>query len=65
MTEAKSFFAIVELAKYYEHKRRDYHEALTWMDRYLSWDMPLSVKERQNVNRRRKRLLARAGNKEG
>ncbi len=65
MTEAKSFFAVLELAKYYEHRKRDYHAALMWMDRYLSWGMPLSVKDRREVNRRRKRLMTRAGNKEG
>ncbi|NOY08156.1 MAG: hypothetical protein GXP33_04860 [Spirochaetes bacterium] len=65
MTEAKSFFAVIELSKYYEHRKRDYRAALMWTDRYLSWGMPLSVKDRRELNKRRKRLTARAGNNEG
>jgi uncharacterized protein YprB with RNaseH-like and TPR domain len=33
--ESKQLYAYVELAKFYEHKQRDYHTALTWTTRAL------------------------------
>ena len=57
MAEKKSPFAAIELAKYYEHKRKNYGEALKWVNKCLSWNIPLSTGDRYELIHRKNRLF--------
>ena len=52
----RSLFAAVELAKHAEHRLRDPHGALSWMDRAQAWDLPLDGRSRRELAIRRSRL---------
>jgi len=56
MTQERSVFAAVELAKYHEHRLHDPRGALEWVRRIDSWDRPLSGEERAELAHRRRRL---------
>ena len=62
MAGKKSLFAVTELAKYYEHKKRDYESALAWVDKCLLWNIPLSTGDRFEISRRKKRLIIKIKN---
>lgn len=64
MAEKKSLFAAMELAKYWEHKGKDPQRALAWVDTALAWGLPLDAAARQEIGRRRERLVARIGSRE-
>jgi hypothetical protein len=55
----RSLFAAVELAKYFEHRERNPHRALDWVQIILSWRLPLMPKMRGELHHRRQRLLAK------
>ncbi len=55
MAHIKSLYAIIELAKFYEHRRADPEGALKWIDRIESWRLRDRVADQQ-VQRRKKRL---------
>ncbi len=55
MARAKSLYAIIELAKYYEHRRADPKSALEWVSRIESWRLKDRIVN-QEVKRRRERL---------
>ena len=57
----KSLFACIELAKYFEHRERDAGRALDWVQRILSWGLPLDPISRAEINHRRRRLLKKLG----
>ncbi len=64
MCRRRSPFAALELAKYHEHRRADASEALRWVQTLLSWNLPLSGRDRQELAVRRRRLegkILRAG----
>ena len=63
MAETKSLFAVTELAKYYEHKKRDYDRALMFVNKCLSWNIPLSTSDRYEIFRRKNRLLFKIKNR--
>ena len=52
--EAEDLFALVELAKWCEHRRRDFRQALTLTMRACAGD--LSPEDRADLDRRRERL---------
>jgi uncharacterized protein YprB with RNaseH-like and TPR domain len=54
--ETRSLFAVVELAKYHEHRRHDFEAALAWVEKALAWKLPLERSERQELARRKRRL---------
>jgi uncharacterized protein YprB with RNaseH-like and TPR domain len=56
MTESRSMFAALELAKYHEHKGRDAARALETVQLLLSWNLPLGRVERTEVQKRKARL---------
>ncbi len=56
LEEGKSLFAAVELAKYFEHKRRDPGSALKTVETVLSWSAPLEARLKDEIRRRRARL---------
>jgi hypothetical protein len=57
----KSLFAGVELAKYFEHKERNAEQALEWVQRILSWRLPLNRYVRRELEHRRRRLFKKIG----
>lgn len=59
MAGRRSLFAAVELAKYYEHRSKDFGAALEWVERILGWALPLPALERAGLIHRRERLLRR------
>ena len=65
LSESRSILAAVELAKYLEHRARDLRRALEVVEMISSWELPLGVRDRGEVRRRRERLrrkLARSAN---
>lgn len=50
-------FALIELAKWCEHKRRDFARALELTERACAPAGPLSMEERDELERRRERLV--------
>jgi uncharacterized protein YprB with RNaseH-like and TPR domain len=56
VAETRSLAAAVELAKYLEHRRRDPFAALERVEVALSWSLPLSVRTRSELAKRRRRL---------
>lgn len=52
----KSLFACLELAKYYEHRRKDPKEALFWVQKIVTWNLPLDIRTRRELAKRRERL---------
>jgi uncharacterized protein len=56
VAEMRSLAAAVELAKYHEHRRRDPFTALERVDVVLSWSLPLNVRTRSELAKRRRRL---------
>ena len=60
-----SLFAAVELAKHLEHRARDARRALEVVELAASWELPLSGRLRQEIRRRRERLLRKLENRPG
>ncbi|MBN1696835.1 MAG: ribonuclease H-like domain-containing protein [Spirochaetales bacterium] len=57
MAEAeKSLFAAIELAKLYEHRKRDYDEALFWVDFAFALNPPFGLETRGGLIKRKKRI---------
>ena len=56
LSDGRSIFAAVELAKHLEHRARDIRRALEVVEMISSWELPLSARDRQEVRRRRERL---------
>jgi len=54
--ESRSLFAVVELAKYYEHRRREPGSALDYVETALRWNLPLIPGERWELEKRKRRL---------
>lgn len=54
--KGEDLFAIVELAKWCEHRRRDFAQALALTERACACDYRLSSEERAGLARRRERL---------
>ncbi len=54
---SRSTFAAVELAKHLEHRVRRPDQALEMVDLLLSWNLPLDGRTRQEIKKRRERLL--------
>ncbi|HUI69520.1 MAG TPA: ribonuclease H-like domain-containing protein [Spirochaetia bacterium] len=57
LERSKSMFAAVELAKHMEHRVRDLSRALGIVEMISSWQLPLSAQDRQEIRRRRDRLV--------
>lgn len=55
----RSLFAAVELAKHAEHRLRDPGAALEWVQRALSWKLPLAARDRRELAVRQARLQRR------
>ncbi|HVP19966.1 MAG TPA: ribonuclease H-like domain-containing protein [Spirochaetia bacterium] len=67
LSESRSIFAAVELAKHLEHRARDLRRALDMVETIAAWGLPLGARDRQEIRRRRERLqrkLARGGQPE-
>jgi uncharacterized protein YprB with RNaseH-like and TPR domain len=60
MADARSMFAAVELAKYHEHRERDPAAALAVLDMLAGWNLPHTPREREELKRRRERLLRKS-----
>ena len=56
-SDARSAFAAVELAKHLEHRVRRPDQALDIVNLLLSWNQPLDGRTRQEIWKRRERLL--------
>ncbi len=56
MLERKSLFAAIELAKYYEHRARDYERAISYVREVSRWNMPADKRTRGELVKRLKRL---------
>jgi uncharacterized protein YprB with RNaseH-like and TPR domain len=52
----RSFFAAVELAKYFEHREKDLSLAMEWVQTIFSWRLPLDARSRGELHHRRRRL---------
>ena len=57
LSRSRSLTAAVELAKYHEHRVRRPEEALRTVELVLSWNLPLDGRTRQEILKRRARLL--------
>jgi uncharacterized protein YjiS (DUF1127 family) len=58
----KDAFPYVELAKYHEHRLRDYETAIAYVDKALKHDFPHPAREMEVLRYRRERLeLKKAG----
>jgi len=55
-----SLFAAVELAKHAEHRLRDPHQALAWVQSAQAWGLPLAARTRRELDSRRARLERKA-----
>ncbi len=53
----RSISAVVELAKYYEHREKEPEKAYYWLDKVFAWDLPLSPLLRSELLKRRERLI--------
>jgi hypothetical protein len=53
----RSLMAAVELAKHHEHRTRRYQTALHLVETALSWNLPLDMRSRGEIAKRRERLL--------
>ncbi|MBB6478679.1 ribonuclease H-like domain-containing protein [Spirochaeta isovalerica] len=51
------YFSVEELAKFYEHKAKDYREALKYIDKILKGPVPPAQEIREKLIHRKKRLL--------
>jgi hypothetical protein len=56
LSGARSLVAAIELAKHYEHRTRQYEEAVRLVDAALSWRLPLDVRARRDLTMRQERL---------
>jgi uncharacterized protein YprB with RNaseH-like and TPR domain len=54
-----SLLAAVELAKYSEHRLKDAAQALAWVERIASWNLPLDAETRRELAVRQARLRER------
>jgi uncharacterized protein YprB with RNaseH-like and TPR domain len=54
--ESRSLFAAVELAKYYEHRRKEPVTALHYVETALRWNLPVIPGERRELEKRKRRL---------
>ena len=54
---SRSIFAAVELAKHLEHRVRRPDRALEMVEQLLSWNLPLDTRTRQEIEKRKERLL--------
>jgi uncharacterized protein YprB with RNaseH-like and TPR domain len=52
----KSIFATIELAKFYEHRKHEYGEALFWIEHVFTLNLPLDHQTRAGLFKRRKRI---------
>jgi uncharacterized protein YprB with RNaseH-like and TPR domain len=57
VSQRRSLFAAVELAKYFEHREKKIELALEWVQTVLSWQLPLDRRTRGELNHRRHRLV--------
>ncbi len=57
LAESRSLVAAVELAKHLEHRVRDLRRALDVVEAISAWGLPLGLRDRQEIRRRRDRLL--------
>jgi hypothetical protein len=57
VSQRRSLFAAVELAKYFEHREKKIEVALQWVQTVLSWNQPLDRRTRGELNHRRRRLV--------
>jgi uncharacterized protein YprB with RNaseH-like and TPR domain len=53
---ARSLLAAVELAKHHEHRTRSYEAAIDLVEKVLSWNLPLDLRSRREIFKRRERL---------
>jgi hypothetical protein len=53
---ARSLVAAVELAKHHEHRTRRYAAAIDLVEKVMSWNLPLDVRSRREIFKRRERL---------
>ena len=53
---SRSLLAAVELAKHHEHRTRRYQTALQLVETALAWNLPLDMRSRREVTKRRERL---------
>ena len=58
-----NFFSVEELAKYYEHKVKDYKKALTYIDRMLKGPINPQHDVKEKIIYRKKRLLEKMDRK--
>jgi len=56
-----NFFAVEEMAKYLEHRRRDFKKAIDIINEALSLSHPQAALERDALAYRLRRLKSRAG----
>ena len=56
LAASRSLVAAVELAKHHEHRTRRYQVALQLVETALSWNLPLDLRSRREIARRRERL---------
>jgi len=57
----KNIFAAVELAKYYEHKVKEFHKALEYVENIYLWNPNIQG----DLNKRKKRILKKMKKKRG
>jgi hypothetical protein len=60
MDDPSDIFATVELAKWYEHRARNYKKAFLMVNRVLDESRDMTCKERKALTHRRNRLLVRS-----
>jgi len=53
---SRSLFATLELAKYYEHREKDYGKALEYVDMIFDFFLPLPAPERRELFKRKRRI---------
>ncbi len=62
---SRNIFAAVELAKHLEHRVRDLQRALDVVDAISGWELPLGPRDRQEIRRRRERLVRKLARSSG
>jgi uncharacterized protein YprB with RNaseH-like and TPR domain len=56
LLSSRSLAAAVELAKYHEHRTRLYETALRLVETTISWNLPVDMRWRREIRKRRERL---------
>ncbi len=64
LERSKSIFAAVELAKHLEHRARDIKRALDVVEMIAAWQLPLGSRDRDEVRRRRDRLVRKLSSRQ-